>query len=268
MAAARTDSRHAPLRRDGCALPQRLSRSRRRGALSHAKALATGNVFTWISSTSQTRSVTGGCLHKPENRVWYFVVLNATSPQLIGNINGHIARPAFSRIEGDDADRILVLPFDQIPDQRRAVGSGFVSLTPGSTETAEVIEDQVDITTCMIRYKRRRTRHNATPLTNFARPPAICFSESTIINARRRVCDAAFANTGSPDSRAFRWPAPLCSFFVLVVAHERYCKRMRDQATGRRRWRQFPKGATHEFRKLGTGCCNTARRCQSKHRFL
>ena len=34
-------------------MPQRLPRSRRRGALSHAEALATGNVFTRINSASQ-----------------------------------------------------------------------------------------------------------------------------------------------------------------------------------------------------------------------
>ena len=33
---------------------QRLARSRRRGALSHAEALATGDAFTWNRSTSQT----------------------------------------------------------------------------------------------------------------------------------------------------------------------------------------------------------------------
>jgi len=45
-----------------------------------------------------------------------------------------------ANLEGDDADRFFILPIEQVADQRRAVSSCFVSLTPRPTETAEIVQ--------------------------------------------------------------------------------------------------------------------------------
>ena len=60
-------------------------------------------------------------LQELENRLRHFVVLDVTSAQFVGNIDGHIAAPTFGNIEGDNADRIFILAVEQISDQRRAV---------------------------------------------------------------------------------------------------------------------------------------------------
>ena len=78
--------------------------------------------------------------YERKNLFRYFVKLDVTSAQLVGDVHSHVATPAFSSIEGDDADRIFILPIEQVADQRRAVSSCFVSLTPRPTETAEIVQ--------------------------------------------------------------------------------------------------------------------------------
>jgi hypothetical protein len=68
-----------------------------------------------------------------------------TERRLVGDVHSHVATPAFSSIEGDDADRIFILPIEQVADQRRAVSSCFVSLTPRPTETAEIVKHEINI---------------------------------------------------------------------------------------------------------------------------
>jgi hypothetical protein len=41
----------------------------------------------------------------------FLAELNAASVQFIGEIHGHIAGPALSGVEGDDADRTPILAF-------------------------------------------------------------------------------------------------------------------------------------------------------------
>jgi hypothetical protein len=55
-----------------------------------------------------------------------------SAAQLVGNIHGYVTGPAFGGIEGDDADRIFILPVEQVSDQRRAISSRFVGLRCGS----------------------------------------------------------------------------------------------------------------------------------------
>jgi hypothetical protein len=55
----------------------------------------------------------------------------------------HISAPAFSGIEGDDADWIVELALHQITDQRQAISGVFVSLAPRSSEPTKVIQHEV-----------------------------------------------------------------------------------------------------------------------------
>jgi hypothetical protein len=57
-------------------------------------------------------SVPASRLQKPENRGWYFVVLNGPAAQFVGDVQSYVARPTLSYIKGDDADRVYVLPFE------------------------------------------------------------------------------------------------------------------------------------------------------------
>jgi hypothetical protein len=52
----------------------------------------------------------GGLLQEPDNWCGYLGVLDVSSAYFIGDVGSHVARPAFSRIEGDDTDGIFVLP--------------------------------------------------------------------------------------------------------------------------------------------------------------
>jgi hypothetical protein len=52
------------------------------------------------------------------HRGWHFVELRKASAQLVGDILGHVARPALGGVEGDDANWMPVLIPHQVADQR------------------------------------------------------------------------------------------------------------------------------------------------------
>jgi hypothetical protein len=55
-------------------------------------------------------------------------------PQFVGDIDGHVAGPSFGGVECNDPDRIFILPFEQVADQRRAADcDGKSRVTPAST---------------------------------------------------------------------------------------------------------------------------------------
>jgi hypothetical protein len=72
------------------------------------------------------------------------VVFDKSAAQLVGNIHGYVTGPAFGGIEGDDADRIFILPVEQVSDQRRAISSRFIGLTPCPTERAKIVQHYVN----------------------------------------------------------------------------------------------------------------------------
>jgi hypothetical protein len=50
-----------------------------------------------------------GRLQEREHRFRHLIELNITSAYFVGDVAGHVTRPAFSGVEGNDADRIAVL---------------------------------------------------------------------------------------------------------------------------------------------------------------
>ena len=50
--------------------------------------------------------------HKLGSRLRYLAVFNNAAAQLVGNVDGYISTPAFSGIEGDNADRIFILAIE------------------------------------------------------------------------------------------------------------------------------------------------------------
>src|ERR1700733_6471938 len=56
----------------------------------------------------QTCSTPVGRFQELENRFRHLVVLNKAAAQFVRDVYGHVTRPAFSRIESNDPDRILV----------------------------------------------------------------------------------------------------------------------------------------------------------------
>ena len=66
-------------------------------------------------------------------------------PQRSRYVLGHVANPTFGDIKANDANRVLVLAFQQIVDDSFKIGVFNVCLAPGTTHSAEVVEDQIDI---------------------------------------------------------------------------------------------------------------------------
>jgi hypothetical protein len=69
-------------------------------------------------------------LQERENRFRYLVLFNTASAYLVGDVNGHVARPSFSGIEGDDADWAVKLAREQVADQLAAISGVFVRFAP------------------------------------------------------------------------------------------------------------------------------------------
>jgi len=66
--------------------------------------------------------------------------------KVVGDILGHIPRPALSGVESNDAGRRGILALEQVADQRSAVGVGLIRFAPEAAKpVAEVIEDEIDI---------------------------------------------------------------------------------------------------------------------------
>src|SRR5215831_18360023 len=74
-------------------------------------------------------------LQEPEQTHRHLVVFNKAPAQLVSDLHGHVAGPAFGSIEGDDTHRTFILSFDQVADHCRAISSLIVGLTPRPTET-------------------------------------------------------------------------------------------------------------------------------------
>ena len=73
-----------------------------------------------------------------------FQLVCAALPQLPGEVGGNVFGPALGGIEADNANRVLVLAFQKIPDGLK-VGALKVGLLPCLAGTAEVIRHQIDI---------------------------------------------------------------------------------------------------------------------------
>jgi hypothetical protein len=52
----------------------------------------------------------------------HLISFSAARGQLVGDIFADVPRPAFSRVEGDDACRIMILSIEQVCHQRQAFG--------------------------------------------------------------------------------------------------------------------------------------------------
>jgi hypothetical protein len=83
----------------------------------------------------------------------------AASAQFAGDIFGDIFRPALGSIEGDDADRIAILPGQQTLNYRFEVGGFVIGFAPGAAQSTEIIRHQVNRFIVVVRnYRRRPTR--------------------------------------------------------------------------------------------------------------
>ena len=74
----------------------------------------------------------------------FAVLIGAALAQLSRYRFGHVANPT-SEIKTNDANWIAVLAFQQILDDSYKIGVFNVCLAPGTTHSAEVVEDQIDI---------------------------------------------------------------------------------------------------------------------------
>src|SRR3954471_1341641 len=89
----------------------------------------------------------------------------ATVMDLRGDVLGYVARPAFSRVEAHNSDRIAVLAFKQIGDDRLEVDLLGIGLAPSAAVLPEIVHYQINALVVR-RYDRRRpATHDATPKT-------------------------------------------------------------------------------------------------------
>jgi hypothetical protein len=98
--------------RDGCALPQRLSRFPAAWSALTRRSLGdqgTPSVGNHSTSHRQCRFAAFKSLRSEAGASSY---LNEASAHLIGDLHSHVTAPAFSRIEGNDAHRIFILPVE------------------------------------------------------------------------------------------------------------------------------------------------------------
>src|SRR5882762_674141 len=63
----------------------------------------------------------------------------AALPQHLGDIGGYVLRPVFGGVEGDDADRVLILPLQQVEDDGFEIGPFEVSFRPDTAGAAQII---------------------------------------------------------------------------------------------------------------------------------
>jgi len=71
------------------------------------------------------------------------------------DVGGDIFRSMLGSVETDDPNRVLILPFKHVHDDRFEVGSLDVSFAVGPAVTAEIIDDKVDILIVAARHDRR-----------------------------------------------------------------------------------------------------------------
>jgi hypothetical protein len=80
----------------------------------------------------------------------------------------NILRPVFGGVEADDPDRVLILPFEHVHDDRFEIGALDVGLPEGSTAATKIVHNDVDVLIIASRHDRWRptgfTHHlNPTP---------------------------------------------------------------------------------------------------------
>ena len=91
-------------------------------------------------------SCLGRLLDELLQRIRQFAILiGAALAQLSRYLFGHVANPTFREVKANDANRVPVLAFQQIVDDSFKIGVFNVCLAPGTTRSAEVVEDQIDV---------------------------------------------------------------------------------------------------------------------------
>jgi hypothetical protein len=75
----------------------------------------------------------------------FAVLIGAALAQPTRYLFGNVANPTFRQVKANDANRVSVLAFQQILDDSFKIGVFHVCLAPGTTHSAEVVEDQIDI---------------------------------------------------------------------------------------------------------------------------
>src|SRR4051812_24603938 len=84
----------------------------------------------------------------------------------MGDVSRHIFGPVLGRVEGDDTDRLGVLPAEEVLDHGLQVGGFVVGPDPGAAWLPKISRDQVDRLVVLIGHDRRRPiglTHKATP---------------------------------------------------------------------------------------------------------
>ena len=65
-------------------------------------------------------------------------------PQLLGDLGRDIARPAFSGVEADDPNRIIVLAAQQVAKDGLVIRRFRIGLAPDGAEPAEIIDNEIE----------------------------------------------------------------------------------------------------------------------------
>jgi hypothetical protein len=65
--------------------------------------------------------------------------------KLVGDVCRHVTRPTLRRVEGYDAQRVVILAAHEITDQSLAVGVLFVRLASSPTKPAEVAKHKIGV---------------------------------------------------------------------------------------------------------------------------
>jgi hypothetical protein len=74
----------------------------------------------------------------------------------MGDVFGDNFRPAFDGVEGDDADRVLVLAGQQVLNDGLEISSLAIGLAPGAAAFPEIVGHQKDRLVVAVGYDRRR----------------------------------------------------------------------------------------------------------------
>jgi hypothetical protein len=75
----------------------------------------------------------------------FAVLIGAALAQLSRYLFTNVTNPTFWEVKANDANRVVVLAFPQIVDDSLKSGIFNVCLAPGTTHSAEIVEDQIDI---------------------------------------------------------------------------------------------------------------------------
>lgn len=77
--------------------------------------------------------------------IWHDAPLQlASASQLLGDVFRYVLRPAFGRVEGNDADRVGVFTREQAKDHVFQIGRFDVGFAVSSTISSEVVHDNID----------------------------------------------------------------------------------------------------------------------------